>query len=444
MKTSQSIFFAVVALISTSSLCYTQDKPALSCITTACHASMGKGAFVHGPVAAEECSPCHVPRPNERHKFTVPARTEDLCVSCHEAMKKQGVVHGPVNEGKCTACHDPHQSAQRYFLRGETVAALCVRCHDKSIISNTSTHFPVAEGECLSCHRPHMSAKPKLLSQEGNAVCFECHKDMQESMAASANVHKPAKEKCLTCHNAHSGKGPSLLASEPKLLCLTCHPAIADHIAKATVPHRALDADKGCVNCHKPHESKATALLKNDPMELCLSCHDRTLGKDRGDSIGDMKKLFAENPDWHGPIRDHDCSGCHDVHGSESFRILRMNYPREFYSSFSETQYELCFSCHPPTLVQDQLTTTLTGFRDGQRNMHFLHVNRAVKGRTCRSCHETHASQKEKHIRERVPFGQWSLPIRYEKKEDGGKCSPGCHAPKTYSRSAGADAKVKK
>ncbi|MEW6006499.1 MAG: cytochrome C, partial [Stygiobacter sp.] len=116
------------------------------------------------------------------------------------------------------------------------------------------------------------------------------------------------------------------------------------------------------------------------------------------------------------------------------FRLLKWIYPKEFYSSFSVEQYELCFKCHQPTLVLDPKTTTLTRFRNREQNLHFLHINKKVKGRTCRTCHETHASQRNRHIRESVPYGKWDLPIHFEKTNEGGKCSPGCHAPKEYKR----------
>ena len=69
-------------------------------------------------------------------------------------------------------------------------------------------------------------------------------------------------------------------------------------------------------------------------------------------------------------------------------------------------------------------------------NLHYLHVNRDKKGRTCRACHETHASNAEKHIRDSVPFGKggWELPIGFEKTASGGSCSPGCHKPIGYDR----------
>ena len=52
-----------------------------------------------------------------------------------------------------------------------------------------------------------------------------------------------------------------------------------------------------------------------------------------------------------------------------------------------------------------------TSFRDGDVNLHYLHVNKAKRGRTCRACHSTHASKHNVIIRDSVPFGRWELPI---------------------------------
>jgi predicted CXXCH cytochrome family protein len=81
----------------------------------------------------------------------------------------------------------------------------------------------------------------------------------------------------------------------------------------------------------------------------------------------------------------------------------------------------------------------LTNFRNGDKNLHFVHVNQA-KGRTCRACHEVHASKRPFHIREAVPFGDsgWELEINYQRSQDGGSCSPGCHKTRAYSRSEAA------
>jgi hypothetical protein len=61
-------------------------------------------------------------------------------------------------------------------------------------------------------------------------------------------------------------------------------------------------------------------------------------------------------------------------------------------------------------------------------------VNKDRRGRTCRACHETHASDLPKHIRETVPYGVWELPIGFVKRDSGGGCTPGCHLPMDYDR----------
>jgi predicted CXXCH cytochrome family protein len=79
--------------------------------------------------------------------------------------------------------------------------------------------------------------------------------------------------------------------------------------------------------------------------------------------------------------------------------------------------------------------TGVTRFRDGESNLHYVHVNQE-KGRTCRACHEVHASKRPFHVRESVPFGSkgWLLEINFEALPDGGRCAPGCHEAKSYAR----------
>ena len=62
-----------------------------SCITTSCHATMGKEKFVHGPVAAGECTSCHVQK--GKHKFKPITKVGQLCEQCHEPMNVKKVVH---------------------------------------------------------------------------------------------------------------------------------------------------------------------------------------------------------------------------------------------------------------------------------------------------------------------------------------------------------------
>ena len=225
-----------------------------------------------------------------------------------------------------------------------------------------------------------------------------------------------------------------MLAKKAPELCFGCHKEMEKWVSAASVKHGALSTEKSCLNCHNAHVSDIDKMLALPPMDLCLGCHDRVQKRADGTFITNMKKLLEEKKNHHGPIRQKDCSGCHNTHGSDNFRMLREAYPPTFYIPFDVGQYALCFSCHEKSLVLDPETTKLTNFRNGSMNLHFKHVNKPEKGRTCRSCHKTHASNHPKHIRESVPFGTWELPVNYEKTKTGGSCTPGCHKLKKYDR----------
>ncbi len=248
-------------------------------------------------------------------------------------------------------------------------------------------HGPIAVGVCAMCHNPHQSDFPKMLNAAGNAVCYICHTDKAETFKGKKFMHNPVKEQCTGCHNPH----------------------VSDYVKQ----------------------------LVKQPVDTCMMCHDKPLDTPGGRIIN-MKEYLARNREYHSPIQQNDCSACHNTHGSDNFRILRKYFPQAFYASFDPKNYELCFNCHEKTLVLDPKTTTLTGFRNGDQNLHFVHVNKEVKGRTCRACHDAHATNNPKHIRDAVPFGAWGLPVGFVKTEDGGSCLPGCHQKFEYRRTAPA------
>jgi predicted CXXCH cytochrome family protein len=168
-------------------------------------------------------------------------------------------------------------------------------------------------------------------------------------------------------------------------------------------------------------------------MDTCMICHDKPLDTPTG-KVLNMEQFLAANKEAHGPILQKDCSACHNAHGSDNFRMLKEDFPPVFYAPFDLKKYNLCFNCHEKTLVLDPKTTTLTGFRNGDQNLHYVHVNKSVKGRTCRACHDVHATNNPRHVRDAVPFGGWDLPVGFVKKENGGSCLPGCHQRFDYDR----------
>ena len=402
-----------------------------SCVTDRCHKNMGKDQFVHGPVAVGNCTVCH--KREGRHKFAPIKRIREVCYACHDKVDTKNIVHKPVKEGNCSKCHDPHQSPYKYQLRAERTA-LCFLCHDKKILAGKYIHGPVTVGGCTMCHNPHEADFSNLLSASGNDACFQCHTDKVEAFRGKKFFHKPVKEKCINCHSPHSGDYQYNLSRDGSGdLCFECHKDKKAWISRVKVKHGGLDTERKCLMCHDPHVSDYVKQLVREPVESCMMCHDRTLNSPKG-KIANMREYLLENKTFHGPIKQNDCSGCHNAHGSDNFRILRKYIAPVFYAPFDPKNYDLCFNCHEETLVLDRKTTTLTGFRNGEQNLHFVHVNKKLKGRTCRTCHDAHATNNPRHIRDSVPFGGWDLPVGFQKTPNGGSCLPGCHQRFDYDR----------
>jgi predicted CXXCH cytochrome family protein len=228
-----------------------------------------------------------------------------------------------------------------------------------------------------------------------------------------------------------------LLRESPRRVCLACHETVRRKTETAVSRH-----DRGCTTCHDPHASDESGLLPTDPTTLCLGCHDREIELSEGGELSNVKMEIESGTHLHGPVSDGDCAACHANHGSEHFRLLNEEYPADFYTSFSEERYALCFTCHDDRLVLVPSTTTLTGFRNGDLNLHFVHVNREKKGRTCRVCHDVHAGTNQNLVRESVPFGRvgYRLTIGHEPTANGGRCATGCHKPHEYDRNLQLDA----
>lgn len=401
-----------------------------ACVTEKCHSSMGKDKFVHGPVASGDCTFCH--KPVSKHSFEPIKDVAELCYQCHGKLNTQKTVHKPVKEGKCTVCHNPHQSPNKFQLI-ESGSNLCLKCHNKQIADGKFVHGPVSVGDCRACHNPHQGDFPKMLTAAGNELCFSCHSDKAEELKNSKVVHPPVLADCIGCHSPHSSAYKYNLVAEASLdLCFTCHTDKKKEIMEAAVKHGGLETEKKCLACHNPHYSNYPRMLVMQPFNLCLSCHDREYTKASG-KVADMKTWLDKHTDWHGPVREKDCTSCHNAHGSQNFRILRESFPPIFYDNYNTDDYKLCFMCHERSIAQDASTTALTGFRNGRQNLHHVHVNRP-KGRTCRACHDAHASNNPSHIRDSVPFGAWALPINYTKTKTGGQCLPGCHQLFKYDR----------
>jgi predicted CXXCH cytochrome family protein len=390
------------------------------CVSEKCHAKLLKGSTVH-PVA-ESCDGCHeaveTPHPKKGSKtFKLTQDPPDLCYTCHEKFGDKSVVHFPVQSGMCTACHNPHSSNQPKLLAGP-MKEVCGACHADHL-SFKVLHGPVSAGACTACHSPHESNNKNLVLKEGQELCFGCHVDMPEVLRKK-HVHPALAGGCTSCHNPHGGDYPKMLAQEGQDLCFMCHPQIGETVNESAVAHPALLTEKGCAACHSPHASDNEKMLLRPVKDICVTCHDDVVPKNA--------------TVLHGPNNDGKCTRCHEPHGSQNDTLLVAPFPADQYVPYTDTAYPLCFTCHNRDMVQYPDTSFATNFRDGEKNLHYRHVNNKEKGRSCRLCHSWHGSPNPKLIADTVPFGKWNLPLRFVKTETGGGCSPGCHKPQYYDR----------
>jgi predicted CXXCH cytochrome family protein len=330
----------------------------------------------------------------------------------------------------CVLCHEiPAAGGQARLV--EPSAPLCFRCHAKDAFQGGFVHGPIAAGSCITCHAPHGSGNSGMLRVAGPKLCLACHKDMDVRLINAGFSHKAAVNDCIDCHSPHASEQRYQLRKAVPGLCEGCHENIFRDLKEAVI-HSPVTEEPACLNCHDPHMAENEWLLPADDMGACLKCHNEPVKAGQSE-LAPMGPLLAANPRHHGPIQSRECSECHNPHGSSYFRLLTAAYPQRLYAPFFESNYALCFRCHESTLVTEEHTETLTGFRDGDRNLHFVHVKNPSLGRTCRLCHETHASSQPEYIRASVPFGTWNLPIKFKKTENGGSCEPGCHAAQTYA-----------
>ena len=385
-----------------------------------CHTKLFKGKNLH-PVV-ESCTNCHqlvtAPHPQKGKKGwkLIEETQPELCAMCHSMFGKKSHVHSPVKGGMCTSCHNPH-SADEAKLLVQPAKDLCLMCHPDKV-DFTYLHGPTSAGDCTMCHNPHESDHKALAIKDGTELCLTCHFEMQEEMKKK-NVHPALLGGCTSCHNPHGAPYKKLLSAQGKDLCFQCHPRIEEKVKKAKMVHAPINTEKACASCHSPHASDGENLLPESGKNLCISCHKNVIRKD-------MTVL-------HGPIETGTCTPCHDPHGSQEARLLSKKHPADLYVPYTDKEFDLCFSCHNRDLLRFPDTSFATGFRDGERNLHYLHVN-MKKGRNCKLCHNMHGGTQPKLIADKAPFGKWDLPLKFVKTETGGSCSPGCHKTYNYDR----------
>lgn len=271
----------------------------------------------------------------------------------------------------------------------------------------------------------------KINVSEGEK-CSDCHGDL----IGKANVHAAAED-CESCHqikiSEHKDNAQKGLALAEKMpdLCYTCHDEIKKKIESSLLVHQAVNDKKACSICHSSHSSAEKKLLVASEKELCLSCHNKEMDTKSG-KIMNMQKLLKTSKVEHAALAD-GCVACHNPHASNNIRLLNKAFPNGQYATAKKDSFALCFECHESGLLESATTTSATGFRNGEKNLHFVHIN-GEKGRSCTICHNVHASTNEHLIQPQVVFGSWEFKMNYKSDDEGGSCLPACHGEKKYIR----------
>jgi predicted CXXCH cytochrome family protein len=123
---------------------------------------------------------------------------------------------------------------------------------------------------------PRLSAGEHPVPLEKNvdaAKCLECHEDKTKG----EHVHTAISMGCTSCHEVKVDKDTTFveLNAPKEELCFSCHEK-----SKAQVQHGPY-AKGGCVLCHDPHVTEFDNHLRAEGNALCLECHlDRRVSGD--------------------------------------------------------------------------------------------------------------------------------------------------------------------
>lgn len=138
----------------------------------------------------------------------------------------------------------------------------------------------------------------------------------------------------------------------------------------------------------------------------------------------------------HQPAAAGDCASCHDLALRSEASFVKGDPAGTAAGPEPVRAWDLvlCRGCHGEGLLAPGTPAPATGFADGGKNLHALHVQ-AGRGRRCLPCHDPHAARQPKLLRQRIPArGGAKIAQEFRGEPRGGWCRTGCHAPKRYTR----------
>jgi predicted CXXCH cytochrome family protein len=274
---------------------------------------------------------------------------------------------------------------------------------------------------------------PERYPEKRIAECISCHSDLTKN----AVIHPQLESTCDICHTSTGAEHPQKNAKGFTLtekipgLCFNCHSEFQEHLQLYATKHGPVTDSVSCLNCHTPHSSPNKKLVIDPTNNLCLSCHNRTIIKDSV-KIRNISQILSRAKSVHQAL-DGGCVTCHNPHFSEKRKLLVGAFPSGLYVKAVKDTFDLCFMCHDQEIIEAKETEFGTNFRNGKKNLHFIHIN-GEKGRNCTICHDVHGAMNEKLISDKFKFGLMEMKIEYKTFENGGSCLTACHNEKKYDR----------
>ena len=189
---------------------------------TQCHVSMDLH-YADSPHAGTEvsCADCHadqvhaggLARPAKQFR-----NRSEFCLQCHTAVSaafrlpfRHRVLEGELD---CSDCHDHHRGQDQSTWEGAN--ATCLGCHQQMAGPFVFEHGGTTGERCTECHRPHGSHNDKLLTQDGNGLCLQCHYEVafnsDDNWGLDGMPHAGlllSESRCYDCHREIHGSNVS-------------------------------------------------------------------------------------------------------------------------------------------------------------------------------------------------------------------------------------------
>src|SRR5262249_26798985 len=264
-----------------------------------------------GYAGAETCKGCHA---EQYEKFS------------HTKMGRL-FLHQPRNTSESLGCENCHGPGKEHADAGggrgvggmitfakndktpvEERNAMCLTCHTQGerVFWKGSPH-EMRDLACTSCHTvmENVSAKSQLKKETELETCGTCH--TQKRAAQMRSSHMPLREGKMTCTSCHNAHGTVTPALlKENSLNDTCYTCHAEKRGPFLWTHPPVQ--ESCANCHDPHGSNHEKMLKVAKPRLCQQCHIETRHPTNpyGTDPGSLKFVLGRS-----------CSNCHvNIHGS--------------------------------------------------------------------------------------------------------------------------------